>query len=54
MTDLNKLKELVEEWLEDVDDALSDDPGGHDADVRVGARWWDHDGPIRNVLKELE
>jgi len=45
------LIEEVTKWLADVDDALSDDPGGHDADVRIGARWNDHDANIRAALR---
>jgi len=42
----------IRAWLDDVDDAMSDDPSGYDADVRVGARWWEHDKRIRDEMRE--
>lgn len=45
-----ELKEALTAWIADVDDALSDEPGGHDADMRIGARWWNHDEKIRDAL----
>jgi hypothetical protein len=34
-----RLRDLMQKWLDDTDEADEDDPGIHDFYVRVGARW---------------
>ena len=48
----DNLKTAIREWLSEVDDAMVDDPSGHDATVRIGARWWEHDKRIRDELRQ--
>ena len=39
LSELARLSEVVQAWLDDTDEADEDDPGIHDFYVRVGARW---------------